>query len=362
MLVPTDSLVQSVPPRMPAFFNPRARLNRDLAVIASAAHVANFGGPHTLLDCLAGLGARGLRIACEVPSVSRVTINDANPQAIAMAQESARMNGLDNIETSEDEACRFLAGFARRNHRGGIVDIDPFGSPAEFIDCGIRATAHGGMLAVTATDLQVLNGLAQDACKRRYGGTTIKTTYSDELALRLIIGCIRGVAGRLDAGIQPLFVHADQHYYRVYVRILNCRDTTSNLGHIFHCSCGARGVATSCMKTCPRCGSDVILAGPMWIKDLFEREFVEDMRDMADSHTVSTRCRTILEKCVKECGMPPTYYTLDEVASSIKRSPPKLCHALQKLEGAGFRASPTSFNPTGFRTSARVADIEEAMR
>lgn len=362
ILVPSASLVQAVPPSRPAFFNPRAKLNRDMSVIACSAHLKDFGGSRLFLDCLAGLGARGLRIACEVPAVARVVANDANPKALSMARESAGMNGLCNFETSENEACRFLAGFSEKGNRGAVVDIDPFGSPAGLIDCGIRATAHGGMLAVTATDLQVLNGLAQSACMRRYGGSTIRVTYSDELAIRLVLGCIRGVAGRLDMEIQPLFVHSDQHYYRTYVRVLNRRDTSENLGHIFDCRCGARGVAQRDVRTCASCASTVSLAGPLWIGGLFERDFVEAMLAEAGCRAVDSRCSGILEKCAAEAGMPPTYYTLDEIASKMRSSPPKLKRAIYRLERRGFRSSPTSFDPTGFRTDAGISDVTESLR
>ena len=69
--------------------------------------------------------------------------------------------------------------------------------PAAFFDCGIRATMHGGILSTAATDLQVLNGLFQNACKRKYGGVPVRTEYGNEIAIRLILGSLRTVAARL---------------------------------------------------------------------------------------------------------------------------------------------------------------------
>ena len=46
----------------------------------------------------------------------------------------------------------------------------------------------------TATDLQVLHGLFVNACKRKYYGIPIKTEYANEIAIRLILGCISIVA------------------------------------------------------------------------------------------------------------------------------------------------------------------------
>ena len=56
---------------------------------------------------------------------------------------------------------------------------------------------HGGILSTTATDLQVLNGLFQDACKERYGGIPVRTEYGNEIAIRLILGCLRTVVSKI---------------------------------------------------------------------------------------------------------------------------------------------------------------------
>ena len=52
--------------------------------------------------------------------------------------------------------------------------------------------------------------------------------------------------------------------------------------------------------------------------------------------------------------MPGTYFTLDEIASKMKSSPPKLENAISNLQKNNFVASSTSFSPTGFRTNARI--------
>ena len=34
-----------------------------------------------------------------------------------------------------------------------VVDLDPYGSPTQFLDSAVQAVADGGMLCVTATDM-----------------------------------------------------------------------------------------------------------------------------------------------------------------------------------------------------------------
>ena len=52
----------------------------------------------------------------------------------------------------------------------GFVDLDPFGTPAPFIDAAIRSS--GKYLGVTATDTAPLCGAHLKAGIRRYGKTS----------------------------------------------------------------------------------------------------------------------------------------------------------------------------------------------
>lgn len=360
ILVPLASLNDKVPPKKPAFFNPKAKLNRDFSIIAYSAFLKKSKGSKLLLEGLSGLGARGLRVANEIKSVEKVIINDLNPYALQLANQSAELNRLKNFELVGDEICRFFSNYSKKGQRGLIVDIDPFGSPAKFIDCGIRATRHGGLLSSTATDLQVLHGIFPQACFRRYGGRPLKTQYSNELAIRLILGCIRNISARLDIEIIPLFVESDMHYYRTYIRVLNRTDQKENIGFIFHCyNCGNRGIQKSNYPDCLICKKKISLAGPLWIGQLFDKMFIESMISELDSYEVDKSCKVTLEKCNLESTLPATYFTLDEISSKLKKSPPKLKDVILSLQTKGFLASPTSLNPTGFRTNASIKEISE---
>ena len=264
--VPNDSISEKVPPKEPAFFNPKASLNRDFSIIAYSSFWKNFQYPKIFLDGLSGIGARSLRVANEIDGVDEVIANDVNPKALELAKESSEVNSLKNFETSENEACRFFSLHSRKNNRGSIVDIDPFGSPSKYIDCGVRAIMHGGLLSVTATDLQVLHGLFNNAAKRRYYGVPIKTKFSNEIAIRLIIGCIYLISSRLDITIQPKFVDNDMHYYRVYLKILNKPEQEDRMGFIIYCrQCGMRKSVKNIVSECEFCKGKIEAAGPLWI-------------------------------------------------------------------------------------------------
>ena len=357
LLVPKKSITEKVPPKKPAFFNPKAKLNRDFSVIAYAAFLKNFKGPKIFLEGLSGIGVRGLRVANEL-KVESMIINDLNPTALKLAEYSANLNNLNNIKFSEKEVCRFLSNYSKKGKRGSIVDIDPFGSSAAFFDCGIRATMHGGILSTACTDLQVLNGLFQGACKRKYGGIPVRAEYGNEIAIRLILGCLRTVAARLGVEVSPLFVESDMHYYRTYVKILNRPDQHDNIGYILHCkNCGHRKITLNQEHECELCKYKISVAGPLWIGKIFDKEFIQNMLLEIPNYKVDKICEKTLHKCFEESEMPGTYFTLDEIASKMKSSPPKLENAISNLQKNNFIASVTSFSPTGFRTNAKINEI-----
>jgi len=359
LLVPKKSLTEKVPPIKPAFFNPKAKTNRDFSIIAYAAFLKKFDGPKIFLEGLSGVGARGLRVANEL-GIESVIINDLNPTALQMARHSANLNNLKNIEFSEKEACVFLSEHSRKGKRGSLVDIDPFGSPAAFFDCGIRATIHGGILSTAATDLQVLNGLFQGACKRKYGGIPVRVEYRNEMAIRLILGSLRTVAARLGVEIIPMFVESEMHYYRTYVKILNRIDQKENIGYIIHCKhCGHRKIVLEQEHECELCKLKTSIAGPLWIGKIFDKEYVENMIDEIPNLKINKLCEKILYKCLDESEMPGMYFTLDEIGKKIKASPPKLEKIILNLKENGFLSSVTSLNPTGFRTNANINQIIE---
>ena len=357
LMVPKKSLSEKVPPKEPAFFNPKARLTRDFSIIAYGAFLKNFDGPKIFLEGLSGIGARGIRVANELRT-DKVILNDLNPSGLELAKFSGKLNNLQNVEFSENEICRFFSQFSQKGSRASMVDIDPFGSPAQFFDCGLRATMHGGILSCTATDLQVLNGLFQNACARKYGGVPIRTQFGNEIAIRLILGCLRMVAGRLGLEIIPLYVESNFHYYRIYVKVNNKPDQAVNLGYITHCkNCGHRKIVFEKINYCELCESPNNNAGLLWIGKIFDKNFVEEMILKITELNVDKGCEKVLKKCLVESGMPGLYFTLDEIASKMKSSPPKLENAIKNLQKNGFLSSPTSFCPTGFRTNANIKEI-----
>jgi len=369
LVVPVDSLINTVPPRTPAFFNPNARLSRDFSIIAYKSYAKNLN-EKSMADALAGVGSRAIRTAVEVKELDEVYINDANPIAIDMAKESSKLNGVEKqCKFSVNEACKFLIEHSSTGSRLGIVDLDPFGTPAPYIDCALRAVNDKGLLSITATDTPVLCGIYPDVCTRRYYGRSMNVEYGNEIGLRLVVGLVSMIASRLEAGIKPLFVHSIRNYLRVYARLdvgsRYAEAMPSKLGYIHHCfSCNNRTYANRTVphKICDSCNQSVRFAGPLWIGDIFDADFVDEMLYLVDDCNVDKKCGKSLLMAKKEIKMPPTYFSVDKISERVKATPPTISAIIDRLQSSGFSAARTSLRLTGFKTDAKYNEVLDLFR
>ena len=132
------------------------------------------------------------------------------------------------------------------------------------------------------------------------------------------------------------------------------------MGYISHCfHCDNRVIGKEITENCIVCKSKLHSAGALWIGQLFDKKFISNMMEEIPKFVVASKCTKILEKCEWEAEMPVAYYTLDDIASKMQRSPLKIKNAIKQLQDAGFIASPTSLNPTGFRTDCNIDDMKK---
>lgn len=362
LLVPKLSLTEKVPPKMPAFFNPVAKQSRDLSILAYRAFAPRLK-EKTLADGFTGIGARALRVAVEVPEIEQVYGNDANPTAIRAAKESAELNGVsDKCRFSVNEVCKFLLAGNDKEERFGIVDLDPFGTPAQHVDCVLRATLDSGLVSITATDTTVLHGVYPEVCHRRYYGRPLNNSYGNEIAVRLLASLIALTASRLELGIKPVFSHSTMHYLRVYAQVsVSSSDANSvydSIGHVMHCfNCGHRFSSEYVSgPKCELCQHKMRVGGQLWTGPLHEKEFVAKMAEGADRQN-----KKILDAAADEINTP-YYFRADEISSKLKTNPHSVPKIIEKLRAAGYQASKASMNFGGFKTDARIDRIIDVLR
>jgi tRNA (guanine26-N2/guanine27-N2)-dimethyltransferase len=359
LMVPKSSLTDKVPSKTPAFFNPAAKLNRDLSILAYSAFAAS-SGKKTFADSLAGIGARALRVAVEVPEVEQVYCNDINCVAIEAAKEAARLNSVTGrCHFSIDEVCKFLLKGDKEGDRYSIVDLDPFGTPARHIDCVLRSVLDGGLVSITATDTAVLWGVYPKVCLRRYYGRPLNNSYGNETAIRLLLSLTALTASRLELAIKPVFVHTTKHYLRVYAKVSvsssQANDVYNSIGYVMHCSqCGHRFNTKEYGKgKCELCNTGLAVGGQMWTGSLHDKEFVKKMLEQDPDR----QCKKVLEAAVEEASEIPYYFRADEISSKLKSNTHSVQRIIEKLHAAGFVASKTALNTSAFKTDARINSI-----
>jgi tRNA (guanine26-N2/guanine27-N2)-dimethyltransferase len=365
ILVPRSSLCAKVPPKTPAFFNPAAKFNRDLSILAYRA-IAPSLPDKTFADSFTGVGARALRVAVEVPEIEYIYGNDINPIAIGAAKESAELNSVANkCYFSIDEVCRFLLHGDSKGERFGIVDLDPFGTPAKHIDCVLRAVLDRGLVSITATDTAVLCGIYPRVCARRYYGLPLNNSYGNEVALRLLVSLLALTASRLELAIHPMFVHATMHYIRVYATVSvsssEANDVYQNIGYMMHCfKCGHRFSINEYdgKKNCELCGNLLHIGGQLWTGALYCKEFIKKMLEQNRSR----QCKKVLDISLEEISKIPYYFRADEISEKLKTNPHSIQSIIEILHSAGFEASRTSLNTSAFKTNASIRQILDLLK
>jgi tRNA (guanine26-N2/guanine27-N2)-dimethyltransferase len=357
------------PSLTPVFYNPHMELCRDISVSVVQVLAGELGSIW-VCDPLSGVGARGLRYAKEVEGVVKVVVNDRSPEAFGLVKRNVELNGLASLVEMQNEDANVLLWGNRG--RFNFVDLDPFGSPAPFVDAACAALARRGMLAITATDTAPLSGTHVRACLRKYGAKSLKTEYCHELGIRILISFVQRVAGKHELALAPVLVHATRHYFRVYLRARRgaerADEVLTHQGHVSHCgACGRRrftkGMAAKLPSSC-ECGSEFAHAGPLWLGRLMDQAFIHEVaRDLVKRNfKLGQQELVLLNRCIEEADGPPTFYDIHKLSMQAEASPPKIIEFIAKLRGRDYFASRTHFSGTGFRTDAPMDEIIKVFR
>ncbi|MFH0896488.1 MAG: tRNA (guanine(10)-N(2))-dimethyltransferase [Candidatus Bathyarchaeota archaeon] len=362
-----------IPSEAPVFYNPLMELNRDLAILALRIYQKRVNQQLRICDPFTGCGVRGIRFAREVYGVGLVVLNDLSSQAAELAQHNVEKNGLKEKIAVENMDARSLLG-SYTSHKGfDVIDLDPYGSPSPFLDFALVALKNRGLLALTATDTAPLCGVNPRACIRKYHGKPLRTEYSHELALRLLINSIVFSAAKYDLGVNVLFSHSTDHYIRAYVQVRHgaehANETIENIGYILHCfTCLNRkwiyGLPSSLDRKCDVCDGELSVGGPMWLGKLYDEDFCRKMREEAEKNSPIRKKRLlqILVLSLNEVNMPPTYFVVDKICEKLGLSAVSRDRTVKEIIKMGYSAERTHFDPQGIKSNASISVIKEAVK
>ena len=352
-----DEESQFPPGTAPVFYNPRMKFNRDMTVL-----LVSSLKPQSYLDAMGATGMRGFRIANEPLSTSDVTINDYSSLACEMMRESAEQAGILCTITHRD------ANALMSEQRFEMVDLDPFGTPAPFVDAAARS-AHP-YLCITATDTAPLCGAHLKAGIRRYDAMPMNTEYHPEVGLRILLGYVARVVVKYDKGVHPLFCYVKDHYVRLIVKLVNgadpADDTIARLGYVHQC--------TSCQyvteqhgrrmmeMTCPYCNTKLRAIGPLWMGSICDVTVIDDMLSLLPS--LPQLQTNALERLLLLCRKEPAisfHYDYHRLAKRCGKSAVALETYMTRLRKHGYYAEKTHYTGTGVKTDAPLPILYQAL-
>lgn len=357
---------------LPVFYNALMEMNRDIAVLVLNAYQERLERSLTIMLPLEATGVRGIRLQLEVPNIQKIIMNDVSPEAYALMQRNVEINQLsDYIEVQNDDALNVLNAYAKRGQRFDVIDVDPFGSPARFLDAAVRALKmDSGLICLTATDMAPLCGVKPEACLRKYGGRPLRTEYCHELAVRLCLNALVTTAARYEIAIEPMLCYSIDHYIRVYACLhygaQKTDSTLRQLGYIVHCiNCDFRMPTQNLLAlppNCPNCNAALDYAGPLWLGQLIDVAFCEGMLTIAPQLHLGTekRITKLLQQMLEEAPGPITYHNIHRICHQYKLNSVPMEKILSELQNQGEFASKTHFSRVSIRTSAsrsQIADI-----
>ncbi|KAK7241852.1 tRNA (guanine-N2-)-methyltransferase [Aureococcus anophagefferens] len=155
----------------------------------------------------------------EVPGVRKVVANDVDADAAAACGRNAAENGAADIcEAHCGDAVDFMTASRGKGSQGFVIDLDPYGSCAPFLDAAVQAVNDGGLLCVTSTDMTVLSGNYPEVCfaarLHAHGGEA-----PPRVRLRILVHAIEAAAAKYQRHVVPVLSLSIDFYVRVFVRV-----------------------------------------------------------------------------------------------------------------------------------------------
>jgi len=356
----------------PVFYNPATRVSRDISVALLAAYAESVRREGIrVCEPLSATGVRGLRYAAEVAEVEEVVINDRSKLAYDLQVENIARNALsDKVRAYNREARALLLECAERGEKFDVVDIDPFGSPAPFVEAALAALKHKGLLMITATDLAPLFGVAPNSCRRKYFAVPLRSEFSKEVGARILAAFVIREAAKMNIAAQPIYSFLSGHSLRLAFITLRSRSRASalinRLGGVVYCPrCAYRAFSAypPLERACPNCGAEVVVGGPVWTGELWDAAFslsvLEHYRKR--SYLSQAGLRTV-ELIALEASSPPLYTTVSTL-SRVAGLPgePSLEEVAEAAARTGATFSRTHFDPKGFRCTLQPYEMVKVL-
>ncbi|CAJ0955449.1 unnamed protein product, partial [Ranitomeya imitator] len=333
-----------------------------------------------VLEGLAASGLRSIRFALEVPGLQSIVANDFSASAVELIKRNIQFNGVEQLVSASYSDARMLMYNRMGKHdRFDVIDLDPYGSPAMFLDAAVQSVGEGGLLCVTCTDMAVLAGNSGETCYGKYGSMSLKSRFCHEMALRILLHSVDLRANCYQRYIVPLLSVSADFYIRVFVRVFTgqakVKMSASKQALVYNCvGCGTyhlqrNGGEPSLMETilggsgppvgtsCEFCRQKHQVGGPLWAEPLHDVTFVQKVLTASERKKPQTlqdsdRIEGMLSMVTEELNIP-LYYTLDNLSSTVRCiNTPSLLQFRSALLHAGYKVSLSHACQNAIKTDA----------
>ncbi len=359
---------EKVSSELPVFYNPVMKSNRNISVACVSVFRKEFGKDISVCDSLSASGIAGIRYMKEIEGIGEIWFNDKNPKAVELIKKNLLLQGIKVKEEAEKmwrsdsylkiTVTRKDANLLLSEENFIVVDIDPYGSPAPFLDSALRSCYWKGFLCVTATDTAPLCGTYPKACFRKYGIASFRCDFEKELGARILLSSIMLTASKHEKAFIPVFTFYHKHFFRVFGKISPKESVISKLldafEYISYCDrCGRRyrGIKAVC-----ECGKKTQITGPLYMGNLWNKKFAElvskelKRRNFPEEKIAKVICEELeIERSF--------YYDTHFLSRATGKAPPSLEKLISELKSIGYKASRTHFSNTGIRTDAGYEEL-----
>tara|TARA_A100001035_G_scaffold150434_1_gene118445 strand:+ start:101 stop:1546 length:1446 start_codon:yes stop_codon:yes gene_type:complete len=286
-----------------------------------------------------------VRYLKEIPQVRKLVINDIVPEATAQAQVNCERNGVDmkKVIVNTGDAIEYMYAHRDPHMRFDVVDLDPYGTAAPFLDSAVQAVADGGLICCTCTDMAVLSGNFPEKCFSLYGTVGLKGHYMHEASLRTLLHALDSAANKYKKHIVPWVSLSVDFYIRVFVRVYESpaevkksltrrmmvfqstqcesfytqamgvghatKKNPENKAHLMY-----NGAQLAIPAQCEETGGALRMGGPYWGAPIHDQDIVDNLLERANAMHATLRAKEVdkeeeeegkklgLLKCAQEGG------------------------------------------------------------
>ena len=356
---------QVVSSQMTVFYNPYMRVNRDISLL----FMLVLGDGISVCDILGASGIRLIRALLELPNVSLVIYNDIDPKAVERFLKSLEDNHIDQskVRVYQEDA----SILARKLRNVDYLDLDPFGSPIPFLESCLFCVSRYGILSVTATDTSVLSGTYPSTCIRRYGSKPLlDCEFYHEVGVRILIKKVVEEGAKHDYAFRPIFSYSYRHHMKVFfqkdIGSKRADALMERIGYILYCpNCLFRESVKmeKFYHKCPYCGKKLEYAGPLWIGELWDKEFVEKIWSLRGAIEIGEETVKLLKRIREEAKLQTLgFYTVSSIGKAFRVGNLPPIEVFLKV----FEGTRTHFKGEGFRSNlpheeflARVENLKQ---